>query len=61
MTDLTNSMEDSLTRLARAYDNLREQMAKVIVGQHEVTEHLLIALFSRGHVLLEGVPVSPKR
>jgi MoxR-like ATPase len=56
MTDLTNSVEDSLTRLARAYDNLREQMGKVIVGQHEVTEHLLIALFSRGHVLLEGVP-----
>ena len=56
MTEMTNSIEDSLTRLARAYDNLREQMAKVIVGQHEVTEHLLIALFSRGHCLLEGVP-----
>jgi MoxR-like ATPase len=56
MTEMTNSMEDSLTRLARAYDGLREQMAKVIVGQHEVTEHLLIALFSRGHCLLEGVP-----
>ncbi len=56
MTEMTNSVEDSLTRLARAYDDLREQMAKVIVGQHEVTEHLLIALFSRGHCLLEGVP-----
>ncbi|OAI53153.1 AAA family ATPase [Planctomyces sp. SCGC AG-212-M04] len=56
MTEMTNSMEDSLTRLARAYDGLREQMAKVIVGQQEVTEHLLIALFSRGHCLLEGVP-----
>jgi MoxR-like ATPase len=56
MTEMTNSMEDSLTRLARAYDGLREQMAKVIVGQHDVTEHLLIALFSRGHCLLEGVP-----
>ena len=49
-------MEDSLTRLARAYDGLREQMAKVIVGQDEVIEELLIALFSRGHCLLEGVP-----
>jgi len=56
MTEMTNSMEDSLTRLARAYDGLREQMAKVIVGQQDVTEHLLIALFSRGHCLLEGVP-----
>src|SRR6187399_95536 len=56
MSEMTNSMEESLTRLARAYDGLREQMAKVIVGQQEVTEHLLIALFSRGHCLLEGVP-----
>src|ERR1044071_4018395 len=56
MTEMTNSMEDSLTRLARAYDNLRDQMGKVIVGQQDVTESLLIALFSRGHCLLEGVP-----
>src|SRR5436190_17591504 len=56
MTEMTNSMEDSLTRLARAYDGLREQMAKVIVGQDHVIEQLLIALFSRGHCMLEGVP-----
>jgi DNA polymerase III delta prime subunit len=31
-------------------------MSKVIVGQDDVIEQLLIALFSRGHCLLEGVP-----
>src|SRR3974390_1299863 len=31
-------------------------MAQVIVGQEEVIEQLLIALFSRGHCILEGVP-----
>eukprot|EP00913_Durusdinium_trenchii_P023376 g21954.t1 len=31
-------------------------MSKVIVGQDQVVEELLIALFSRGHCLLEGVP-----
>src|SRR5580704_13293774 len=35
---------------------LREEMARVIVGQKELIDRLLIALLSNGHVLLEGVP-----
>ncbi len=35
---------------------IREQLGRVIVGQEEVIEQLLITLFSRGHCLLEGVP-----
>jgi MoxR-like ATPase len=35
---------------------MREQISKVIVGQNEVVEQLLMALFSRGHCLLVGVP-----
>ncbi len=35
---------------------LREAIGKVIIGQHEVVEHLLIGLFAGGHCLLEGVP-----
>ncbi|MBX3442522.1 MAG: MoxR family ATPase [Planctomyces sp.] len=56
MADFSKSMEDQISRLNQAYDELREQMGKVIVGQQDVIEHLLIALFSRGHCLLEGVP-----
>jgi MoxR-like ATPase len=56
MTESIKSAEEQIARLSRAYDDLRGQMAKAIVGQHDVIEHLLIALFSRGHCLLEGVP-----
>ncbi len=48
--------EGSIERLSEAYQNIKEQMELVIVGQQEVVEQLVIALFSRGHVLLEGVP-----
>ncbi|MHC4496170.1 MAG: AAA family ATPase [Planctomycetota bacterium] len=35
---------------------LREEIHKVIIGQEQVVDRLLIALFSRGHALLIGVP-----
>ncbi len=35
---------------------MREELARVIVGQKEVVEDLLIAFFAGGHVLFEGVP-----
>ena len=39
---------------------IRAEVAKAIVGQAEIVEHLLIALFARGHVLLEGPPGTAK-
>src|SRR5438128_6336668 len=42
--------------LAAAYKQLTEQIAKVIVGQDQVVEQLLMAMFSKGHCLLVGVP-----
>ena len=35
---------------------MTEQIGRVIVGQKQVVEQLLMALFSRGHCLLVGVP-----
>ena len=35
---------------------LREQMARVIIGQRQVVDLLLTALLADGHVLIEGVP-----
>ncbi|MEK6259588.1 MAG: MoxR family ATPase [Planctomycetota bacterium] len=49
-------LEASIHKLGAAFESIREQMGKVIVGQDQVIEQLLIALFSRGHCLLEGVP-----
>jgi MoxR-like ATPase len=42
--------------IAAARDRIVGQLEKVIVGQKPVIEELLIALFSRGHCLLVGVP-----
>ncbi len=42
--------------LAMAYSKLRDEIGKVIVGQREVVDQLLISLFSGGHCLLIGVP-----
>lgn len=39
---------------------VREQMAKAIVGQDDVIEQLLVAVLARGHVLVEGVPGTAK-
>ncbi|MDE2510961.1 MAG: MoxR family ATPase [Elusimicrobia bacterium] len=43
-------------RLTAARDSLRRQLSAVIVGQESAVEEVLIALFSRGHCLLQGVP-----
>ncbi|MDA0837549.1 MAG: MoxR family ATPase [Planctomycetota bacterium] len=47
---------EAARHLQDAYNNLRKQVGRVIVGQDEVIELLLISLFSRGHCILEGVP-----
>ncbi len=42
-------MQDTIT-------TFREQVSRIIVGQSDLIDHLLIAMLSNGHVLLEGVP-----
>ena len=46
----------AVRRLHEAFRQISTEMAKVIVGQQQVIEELLIALFARGHCLLVGVP-----
>src|SRR5437879_5472312 len=43
-------------RLRETYQRIRQELRKIIVGQDEVIEQLLIALFAGGHCLLVGVP-----
>src|SRR5437016_3134332 len=54
--DLARDDLEAIRRLKKAFDDIKAQLARVIVGQNEVIEELLIALFSRGHCILEGVP-----
>jgi len=56
MTPPTPPAADPARELTESFRLLAEQIARVIVGQNEVVEQLLMALFSRGHVLLVGVP-----
>ena len=37
-------------------NNIKKEVAKVIIGQEETIDKIIIGLISRGHVLLEGVP-----
>src|SRR6187455_1721972 len=46
----------SIARLGHAIEQIKQQLSRVIVGQDDVIEQMLIALFARGHCLLEGVP-----
>jgi len=46
----------AVEQLQEARDKILAQVSKVIVGQDQVTDELLIAIFSRGHCLLVGVP-----
>ena len=46
----------AVERLAVGYRRITDELSKVIVGQQQVIEELLVALFARGHCLLVGVP-----
>ena len=47
---------EAIQNLQTSYQKIRSEIAKVIIGQDAVVEQLLIALLSRGHSLLVGVP-----
>ena len=45
-----------LEELAKAKQSFFSEVGKVVIGQQEILDHILIALLSRGHSLLVGVP-----
>jgi len=53
---LSGSDKETITELRAAYSAMTGQLGQVIVGQSEVIEQLLIAIFCRSHALLVGVP-----
>jgi MoxR-like ATPase len=50
------SDKEKIDRLVEHYNELKNEIHKVIVGQDDVVDQLLISIFSRGHCLLVGVP-----
>jgi len=53
---LINSDVKAIDAFAKVFKNFRTEIAKVIVGQDEVVDQVLISIFSKGHCLLVGVP-----
>ena len=47
---------EAVQKLTDAFTGIKREIAKVIVGQNDVIEQLLISLLARGHCLLVGVP-----
>jgi MoxR-like ATPase len=47
---------DAVAQLAKAHDEIIGEIEKRIIGQRKVIDHLLTALFARGHCLFVGVP-----
>ena len=47
---------EAVTRLAKAREAILGEVHKVIIGQDEIIEHMLIAMFCKGHCLVVGVP-----
>jgi MoxR-like ATPase len=51
-----DAIKSRLDEFRADFGRLRQEIGKVIVGQHEIVEGTLAALIAGGHVLLEGVP-----
>ena len=48
--------EQAVNQLRESREKIREQLSRVIVGQQDVVEQLLISLFAGGHCLITGAP-----
>jgi MoxR-like ATPase len=47
---------EAVRRLQSAFERIRRELSKSIIGQSKVIEEVMIGIFARGHCLLEGVP-----
>ena len=56
MTNKFNSDIDGANALVEKYEALRNEIGKVIVGQHDIIHNTILSIFCQGHVLLVGVP-----
>ena len=54
--NLSSDDVDVVQEIQESYSRLKNELAKVIVGQDMVIEQIAICLFARGHSLLMGVP-----
>src|SRR5438874_3413095 len=60
LTTDPSELKDHIRRFQEVQTSIRREVRKVIVGQEEVIEHVLISLFVGGHCLLTGLPGTAK-
>ena len=53
---MTHVAADDLIGVGKSLASLKSEMGKVVLGQDEVLEQVLVTLLCGGHALLEGVP-----
>lgn len=46
----------NLNEIARIFEDIHRELDKAIKGQDDLIDHFIIAIFSEGHVLIEGIP-----
>jgi MoxR-like ATPase len=56
MSQVTEALKKQVAEAARHLKDVRAEVHKLIVGQQDLIDRLLICLIARGHVLLEGLP-----
>lgn len=56
MSELNFESRVDFALLNQSVKKIKEEMGKVIVGQHQLIEQMLVAILANGHILIEGVP-----
>lgn len=54
--DAHTTLAQTIEQQSQIFEQLRQEVGKVLIGQEKIFDRLLIALICEGHVLLEGVP-----
>lgn len=56
MSDLDFKSRIDFSELSRSVQLMKQEIGRVIVGQHKLIEQMIVAVLANGHVLVEGVP-----
>lgn len=56
MSDLSFQSRIDFSELNKSVQEIKDEIGKVIVGQHQLIEQMIVAILANGHILVEGVP-----
>lgn len=53
---MTDELHEKIAQASALAQSIKTEIKKVLIGQDDIIEQVLVALIGQGHVLLEGVP-----